>query len=118
MAAYVNHAGDGTAFSRPATVPGASDTVLVSKTEYNDNGEALTTTDHAGKVDRAEFDDAVRRTKTIENYDDGNSATGATATSPRSRPRTATRPTRRPRQGTRRDFNRTLSVPALPSQFI
>ena len=35
----------GTALSRPATVPGRSDNVLVTTTAYNDRGEAETTTD-------------------------------------------------------------------------
>lgn len=76
-AEYGNQASDGTAFSRPSTVPSRSDTVLVSSTEYNDNGEAFKTIDPAGKEDRTEFDDAGRRTKSIENYDDGNPGTGA-----------------------------------------
>ena len=71
VAAYGNQANDSTAFSRPATVPTRSETILVTSTEYNDNGEAFKTIDPAGKEDRTEFDDAGRRTKTIENYDDG-----------------------------------------------
>lgn len=66
----------GSALSRPSTVPARSDTVLVTSTEYNARGEPFKTIDPAGKEDRIEFDDAARRTKLIENYVDGNPATG------------------------------------------
>ena len=56
------------AFTRPATIPARSDTVLVSSTAYNDAGEAWQTIDPQETENRSEFDDAGRTTKTIENY--------------------------------------------------
>ena len=67
----------GSALTRPDTVPARSDTILVSTTEYNDNGEAFKTIDPSGKEDRTEFDDAGRQTAIIENYVDGDPTTGA-----------------------------------------
>jgi RHS repeat-associated protein len=64
-------------FTRSSTIPSRSDTVLVNSTEYNSDGEAYKTIDPAGRDDRMYFDDAGRRTKTIENYDDGDPTTGA-----------------------------------------
>ena len=58
------------------TVPARSDSVLVTTTEYNDCGEAFKTVDPAGREDRQVFDDAGRLTTTIDNYVDGNPATG------------------------------------------
>jgi hypothetical protein len=66
----------GSALSRPSTVPARSDTVLVTSTEYNARGEPFKTIDPLGREDRIEFDAAARRTKLIENYVDGNPATG------------------------------------------
>ena len=66
----------GSAFSRPASAPARSDTVLVTSTEYNTAGMAYKVTDPAGKESRSEFDDAGRTTKQIDNYTDGNPATG------------------------------------------
>ena len=66
----------GSAFSRPSTAPASSDTVLVTTTEYDDAGRAYKTTDPAGREDRTEYDDLSRVTKTIQNYTDGNPATG------------------------------------------
>ena len=61
----------------PRTPPSRSDTVLVTSTEYNTAGQASEVTDPAGKESRTLFDDAGRVTKTIDNYVDGNPATGA-----------------------------------------
>lgn len=58
----------GSALSRPATVPSRSDSVLVTTAEFNSRGEAYKTTDPAATVTYAEFDDAGRRTKLVENY--------------------------------------------------
>jgi RHS repeat-associated protein len=66
----------GSAFSRPSTAPSSSDTVLVTTSEYDSAGRAYKTTDPAGREDRLEFDDMGRLTKTIQNYTDGNPATG------------------------------------------
>ena len=66
----------GSSFTRASTVPSRSDTVLVTCTEYNSDGEADKTIDPAGKEDRQEFDDAGRKTRLIENYDDGDPTTG------------------------------------------
>jgi RHS repeat-associated protein len=63
--------------SRPTTIPVRSDTVLVTTTFYNDDGEGWKSIDPAGRDDRVYFDDGGRRTKTIENYDDGDPTTGA-----------------------------------------
>lgn len=67
----------GSSFTRSATVPTRSDTILVTSTEFNIRGEAYRTIDPAGRDDRMEFDHAGRKTKTIQNYDDGDPTTGA-----------------------------------------
>ena len=66
----------GTPLDRPSTIPARSDTVLVTSTQYNSAGEAYKSIDPAGREDRQEFDHAGRTTKTIENYTDGDPATG------------------------------------------
>ena len=58
-------------FSRPATVPERSDTILVNSVIYNYRGEAYQSIDPAGKVTYQEFDDAERVTKQVQNYVDG-----------------------------------------------
>ena len=67
----------GSAPTRSSTVPSRSDSVLVTETEYNQAGEMFRRIDPSGKEDRSEFDNAGRATKQIENYVDGNPATGA-----------------------------------------
>ncbi len=57
----------GTALTRPSTAPSSSDTVLVSETEFNIEGQVYETTDPAGDVVRHEYDDAGRTTKVIHN---------------------------------------------------
>jgi YD repeat-containing protein len=42
--------------------------VLVSQAAYNNRGEAFETTDPSGTVMQTTWDDAGRKTKTIENY--------------------------------------------------
>jgi YD repeat-containing protein len=62
---------DGTAINptnRPTTCPARSDDILITTTDYNDRGEAFQVTDPKATVKRAEFDEAGRLTKTIENY--------------------------------------------------
>lgn len=58
----------GTAFSRPATIPSRSDTILVSSTVYAVTSDVASQTDPASLVTKFEYDDAGRRTKTVENY--------------------------------------------------
>jgi YD repeat-containing protein len=50
--------------------------VLVSVTEFNADGEAYKMTDPTGKEDRVEFDDAGRRSATIDNYVNGDPGSG------------------------------------------
>ena len=54
------------AFSRPATIPARSDTVLVNSTAYNTAGEAYQTTDPKGGVTESIFDHAGRLTQKVE----------------------------------------------------
>lgn len=54
--------------SRGFTAPASSDTILVSKTIYNADGEVEDSVDASGKVDRTEYDDAGRTTKVTENF--------------------------------------------------
>ncbi len=53
-------------FSRPATPPASSDTVLVSTTAYDDAGRAWPSTDPRGIENRTTFDAAGRTPQTIE----------------------------------------------------
>ena len=62
--------------TREDSAPASSDTVLVTQTYYNDDGEAYKTIDPAEKEHRTTFDDAGRVTKTVQNYTDGDPATG------------------------------------------
>lgn len=66
----------GATFDRAAVVPNRTDTILVTSTEFNDAGQAYKTVDPAGKEHRTVFDDRARKVKTIQNYVDGNPATG------------------------------------------
>ncbi|HQX51300.1 MAG TPA: hypothetical protein PLY87_12285 [Planctomycetaceae bacterium] len=61
----------GAAFTRPATVPTRSDTILVNTTSYNDDGEVFATLDPQSTETRLEYDDAGRQTAQIENYVSG-----------------------------------------------
>ncbi len=58
----------GSSFTRPATVPTRSDTILVSTTTYNDDGEVFSTLDPQATETRFEYDDAGRQVTQIENY--------------------------------------------------
>jgi RHS repeat-associated protein len=62
----------GTAYTRPGTVPAASDTVLVTLTGYNPAGWVQAVTDPRGLVTQTSYDNLGRTTKTIEDYTDGN----------------------------------------------
>ncbi len=63
----------GTTFTRSNgdAVPSRSDTRLVTSTVYDGTGSVQSTTDPRGLVTRHEYDHALRRTKTINNYVDG-----------------------------------------------
>jgi RHS repeat-associated protein len=61
----------GTAWTRPATAPAASDTVLVTQYAYNSAGWLDTTTDPRGLATKSFYDNLGRTTKTIEAYDGG-----------------------------------------------
>jgi len=58
----------GSAFTRPAAVPTRSDTILVSTTTYNDDGEVFSTLDPKNTETRFEYDDAGRQSLQTENY--------------------------------------------------
>lgn len=62
------------AFSRPATIPARSNTVLVDSTSYNSCGDAWKTVDPQATERRLEFDDARRNTQIVENYVSGGTA--------------------------------------------
>lgn len=66
--ASAEYGAPGSVPTRPSTVPARSDTELVVTTEYNDRGEAFSTTDPQAIETRTEYDDLGRSTKTIENY--------------------------------------------------
>ena len=53
---------------RPDEPPEGSELILVSRTNYNERGEAFESIDPAGKVDRSYSDDAGRTVRTIQNY--------------------------------------------------
>jgi len=61
----------GATFTRPATVPTRSDTILVSTTSYNDDGEVFSTLDPQSTETRMEYDEAGRQVTQIENYVSG-----------------------------------------------
>lgn len=69
---------NGTVPPRPNSAPASSDTVLVSTSVYNADGELEDSTDAAGKKDRKEYDDAGRITKITKNH--GGSETEVTRT--------------------------------------
>jgi hypothetical protein len=71
----------GTALSRPAVIPARSDTVLVTATLYNSDGEAFKVIDPMGTITYREFDDAGRRTKLVENYQDPSSSSSSSSSS-------------------------------------
>lgn len=58
----------GSSFTRSATIPARSDTVLITSTAYNSRGEAFQSIDPSGKEDRTIYDDAGRQIEQIENY--------------------------------------------------
>ena len=64
------------AFTRPSTIPTVSDTVLLSTVDYDAAGRMYKTVDPKGIETRTLYDDAGRKTKTIENYVDGDPTTG------------------------------------------
>jgi RHS repeat-associated protein len=61
----------GSAYTRPSSVPSASDTVLVVSTGYNAAGWAETVTDARGIVGKTYYDNLGRTVKAIDAYTDG-----------------------------------------------
>jgi YD repeat-containing protein len=61
----------GTAWTRPATVPAPSDTLLVASTAYTPAGFVDSTTDPRGIVTKDFYDSLGRVTKTVAAYDGG-----------------------------------------------
>ena len=66
-AEYGNLGNDSTAFTRSATTPTRSDTILVTSTNYNARGEAVDQTDPKSQVSSSTYDDAGRMTKIVRN---------------------------------------------------
>lgn len=58
----------GSTLSRPSVVPSRSNSVLITSTVYDDQGQAATLTDPAGNVTQWTYDDAGRLTKLVEDY--------------------------------------------------
>jgi len=58
-------------FTRSATIPTRSDTVLVASISYNSRGEAYQNTDPKGKITQLTIDDAGRMTVKVEDYGTG-----------------------------------------------
>jgi hypothetical protein len=54
--------------TRPTDPPVSTELILVSRTTYNERGEAFESIDPAGKVDRTYADDAGRTLLTIQNF--------------------------------------------------
>ena len=71
----------GTSLSRPATIPAASDTVLVRLTRFDDAGNAYEIVDPAGMVTRFEFDDLGRKVTEIKNYKPASSSSSNSSSS-------------------------------------
>ncbi|MFL5245944.1 MAG: RHS repeat domain-containing protein [Gemmataceae bacterium] len=65
----------GSAWTRPATIPSASDTALVNLVTYNAAGWVDTTTDPRGVAAKDLYDNLGRTIKTIEAYDGGSQTT-------------------------------------------
>jgi RHS repeat-associated protein len=70
----------GSAYTRPGTVPSASDTVLVVSYGYNNAGWVSTVTDPRGIIATTSYDNLGRTTQTIENYTDGNPTSNSNKT--------------------------------------
>ncbi len=58
----------GSAPTRPDSAPASSDTILVSESEFDIDGQMFKSTDPAGDVVKTESDDAGRTTKVIHNF--------------------------------------------------
>ncbi|MFL5244587.1 MAG: RHS repeat-associated core domain-containing protein [Gemmataceae bacterium] len=65
----------GTAWTRPSSVPTASDTVLVTLTGYNAAGWVNSITDPRGIVEQKSYDNLGELTQTIEAYTNGSPTT-------------------------------------------
>jgi RHS repeat-associated protein len=70
----------GSAYTRPSTVPTASDTVLVTHTDYNGAGNAYLITDPRGIYSESFFDMLNRTLETIDDSTLGSPATGSQIT--------------------------------------
>src|SRR5262249_12142587 len=68
----------GSAYTRPASVPARSDTVLVTSMTYNTAGEVDTVTDPLGLVSKTFYDNLGRTTKTITAYSGNGTPTDST----------------------------------------
>jgi RHS repeat-associated protein len=70
----------GSAYSRPSSVPSASDTVLVVSYGYNNAGWVSAVTDPRGLVATTSYDNLGRTTQTIAAYTDGNPTSNSNKT--------------------------------------
>jgi hypothetical protein len=70
----------GTAYTRPSSIPTASDTVLITLDSYMAAGWLGTQTDPRGIVEQFSYDALGRTTQTIEDYTDGNPASNTNKT--------------------------------------
>ncbi|HEY1603571.1 MAG TPA: hypothetical protein VGG64_28480, partial [Pirellulales bacterium] len=66
--ATANYGNGNQQFTRPATIPVSSDTVLVTTYAYDDAGSQFQTTDPAGSITQQTFDALVQVLSTISNY--------------------------------------------------
>src|SRR5438093_588050 len=58
-------------FTRSASIPTRSDTVLVASSSYNSHGKAYQNTEPKGKITQLALDDAGRMTVKVEDYGTG-----------------------------------------------
>jgi RHS repeat-associated protein len=58
-------------FTRPSTPPSSSSTVLLNSTAYNEAGQPSQITDPMGYVTQTTYDNAQRKTQTVEDYGTG-----------------------------------------------
>jgi YD repeat-containing protein len=77
VANYGTNGGDD--LERSDTVPARSDTILVTSTVYDAAGMVESVTDPAGMVVRTEYDDAGRRVRVIENYQEASSSSSSSS---------------------------------------
>ncbi|MEP3896377.1 MAG: RHS repeat-associated core domain-containing protein [Rhodopirellula bahusiensis] len=70
IASVVYGTNGGSSFSRSATIPSSSDTILVSQQIYDSAGRLKDSIDPAGKISRTVYDAAARQTETTDNVVD------------------------------------------------